>query len=175
MEKSENIKILFSKEEIENAVSKLAQKLNERYGDEEVSLICVLKGSVMFMTDLARKLTMPVKIEFIRLSSYGSGTKSSGIVNAIDISLPNMSEKNVIIVEDIIDSGHTAKFLVDFMKRNFKFKSLCFCSLLDKKIRREADINPDYYGFEIDDKFIVGYGLDYNGLYRNLPFIGYME
>ena len=115
------------------------------------------------------------EMEFIRLSSYGSGTKSSGKVNAVDISLPDLNNKNVLIVEDIIDTGHTAKFLIDFLHSNFKIKSLKFCSLLDKKIKREVDVEADYYCFEVDDKFLIGYGLDYDGLYRNIPYIGYIE
>ena len=95
-------------------------------------------------------------------------------MNAVDISLPDLNGKNVLIVEDIIDTGHTAKFLVDFINHNFKVKSLNFCSLLDKKVKREVEIDADYYCFEIDDKFLVGYGLDYDGYYRNLPYIGYV-
>ena len=129
----------------------------------------------MFMADLAKLLKMPVKMEFIRLSSYGSGTSYSGKVNAVDIKLPDLNDKNVLIIEDIIDTGHTAKFLVDFLNHNFKFKDLKFCALLDKKVKRAADINADYYCFEVDDKFVVGYGLDIDGLYRNLPYIGYVE
>lgn len=129
----------------------------------------------MFMTDLSKSLKMPLKMEFIRLSSYGSGFTSTGKVNAVDISLPDLNDKNVLIIEDIIDTGHTAKFLMDFIKHNFKTKSLKFCSLLDKKVKREVDIDPDYHVFEVDDKFLVGYGLDYDGYYRNLPYIGYVE
>lgn len=114
-------------------------------------------------------------MEFIRLSSYGSGFSSTGKVNAVDISLPDLNNKNVLIIEDIIDTGHTAKFLMDFIRHNFKTKSLKFCALLDKKIKREVDINPDYHAFEVDNKFLVGYGLDYDGYYRNLPYIGYVE
>ena len=149
--------------------------MNSEYKDEEVYLICVLKGSVMFMTDLAKYLKMPLRMEFIRLSSYGSGFSSTGRVNAVDISLPDLNGKNVLIREDIIDTGHTAKFLVDFINHNFKVKTLKFCSLLDKKIKREVDIDADFYCFEVDDKFLVGYGLDYDGYYRNLPYIGYVE
>lgn len=113
-------------------------------------------------------------MEFIRLSSYGSGFASTGKVNAVDISLPDLNGKNVLIVEDIIDTGHTAKFLMDFINHNFKVKSVKFCSLLDKRVKREVEIDPDYHGLEVDDKFLVGYGLDYDGVYRNLPYIGYV-
>ena len=174
MIKENDLKILYSSEQIQEKIIELAAKLNKEYKDEELYLICVLKGSVMFMTDLAKNLNMPLKMEFIRLSSYGSNFTSSGKVNAVDISLPDLNNKNVLIIEDIIDTGHTAKFLVDFINLNFQVKNLKFCSLLDKKIKRQVDINADYYCFEVDDKFLVGYGLDYDGYYRNLPYIGYV-
>lgn len=170
-----NIKVLFEADKIQEAIKSLGQKLNRLYNGEELYIICVLKGSVMFTADLVKHLTMPVKMEFIRLSSYGSGTVYSGKVNAVDISLPDLNGKNVLIVEDIIDTGHTAKFLVDFLNHNFKVKDLKFCSLLDKKVRREVDINADYYCFEVDDKFLIGYGLDLDGYYRNIPYIGYID
>ena len=175
MIKESDIKPLLSEEEIQNGIKKFADILNEKYKDQEVCLICVLKGSVMFFTDLAKLLKMPVQMEFIRLSSYGSGTTSSGKVNAVDIKLPDLNGKNVLIIEDIIDTGHTAKFLMDFLNHNFKFKDIKFCALLDKKIKREANIEADYYCFEVDDKYLVGYGLDIDGCYRNLPYIGYIE
>ena len=169
-----DLKVLFSENDIQNAIKNLGEKINADYKDEELFLICVLKGAVMFMVDLAKHLKMPVDMEFIRLSSYGSGFTSTGKVNAVDISLPDLNGKNVLIIEDIIDTGHTARFLMDFMKHNFKAKSVKFCSLLDKRIKREVDIDPDYYGLDVDDKFLVGYGLDYDGFYRNLPYIGYV-
>ena len=175
MIKKNDIKPLLNENELKAGIKALADKLNEKYKDEEVYLICVLKGSVMFMADLAKHLTMPVKMEFIRLSSYGSGTTSSGKVNAVDIKLPDLNGKNVLIIEDIIDTGHTAKFLMDFLNHNFKFKDIKFCALLDKKCKRVANIEADYYCFEVDDKFLVGYGLDIDGYYRNLTYIGYIE
>ena len=175
MIKETDLKVLYSESEIQSAIAKLGEKLNEEYENEELYLICVLKGSVMFMVDLAKHLKMPVKMEFIRLSSYGSAFASSGKVNAVDISLPDLNDKNVLVIEDIIDTGHTAKFLVDFINLNFHAKTMRFCSLLDKKIKRQVEIDPDYYAFEVDDKFLVGYGLDYDGYYRNIPYIGYVE
>ncbi len=172
--KIEDLKILFSEEQIQNKIKELGQELNKLYNGEEVYAICVLKGAVFFAIDLVKHLNMPLKMEFIRLSSYGTGFSTSGKVNAVDISLPDLNGKNVLIIEDIIDTGLTAKFLMDFMHCNFKTKSTKFCSLLDKKVSRRTDIEPDYYGFEIDDKFVVGYGLDYEGYYRNLRFIGYV-
>lgn len=170
-----DLKKLFTEEKIQSAIKTLGEQLNKEFEGEELCLICVLKGSVMFMADLAKHLKMPLKMEFIRLSSYGSGFTSSGKVNAVDISLPDLNNKNVLIIEDIIDTGHTARFLVDFITHNFRTKSLKFCSLLDKKIKREVEIDADYHCFEVDDKFLVGYGLDYEGYYRNLPYIGYVE
>ena len=175
MIKETDLKVLYSESEIQSAIAKLGEKLNEQYENEELYLICVLKGSVMFMVDLAKHLKMPVKMEFIRLSSYGSAFTSSGKVNAVDISLPDLNGKNVLVIEDIIDTGHTAKFLVDFINLNFHAKTMRFCSLLDKKNKRQVDIDPDYYAFEVDDKFLVGYGLDYDGYFRNIPYIGYVE
>ena len=173
--KETDLKVLLTEEQIQEKVFELASRLNEKYKNDELYLICVLKGSVMFLTDLAKHLKMPVKMEFIRLSSYGSKFQSTGKVNAVDIALPDLNDKNVLIIEDIIDTGHTAKFLVDFINLNFKPKSFKFCSLMDKKCKREVNINADYYCFEVDDKFLVGYGLDYDGYYRNIPYIGYIE
>ena len=153
----------------------MAGEMNAFYDGKEVYAICVLKGAVMFATDLVKNLNMPLKMEFIRLSSYNGGTTTSGKVNAVDISLPDLNGKNVLIIEDIVDTGLTAKFLLDFMNCNFHTKSTKFCSLLDKKIKRVTEVEPDYYGFEVDDKFLVGYGLDYDGYYRNLKYIGYSD
>lgn len=171
--KLNELNVLFTEEQIQTRIKSIANELNNLYKGEEVTAICVLKGAVMFAADLVKHLKMPLKMEFIRLSSYGSGTASSGKVHAVDISLPDLNGKNVLIIEDIIDTGHTAKFLLDFINNNFKTKSTKFCSLLDKKVSRVTDVEPDYYGFEIDDKFVVGYGLDFDGYYRNLKYIGY--
>lgn len=173
--KLEDLKVLFSEEQLKSRIKELAKTMNEFYKGEEVTAICVLKGAVIFAIDLVRELKMPVKLEFIRLSSYGSSTASSGKVNAVDIKLPDLNNKNVLIIEDIVDTGLTAKFLLDFIKVNFSVKTLKFCSLLDKKITRKVDVEPDYYGFEVDDRFVVGYGLDYDGYYRNLKYIGYKD
>lgn len=171
----DDIKILYTKEELQNRVKEIAKKINFHYLDEEIYVICVLKGSVLFTADLVKHLNMPIKMEFIRLSSYGSSVTSSGKVNAVDISLPDLNDKNVLIVEDIIDTGLTAKFLLDFIDNNFRTKTTKFCSLLDKKCFRKTAIEPDYVGFEIGDKFVIGYGLDYDGYFRNLDYIGYVE
>lgn len=175
MKKPEDFKVLFTEERIQNKIKELAKEINDFYKGEDIVAICVLKGAVMFAVDLLKNVNMPVQMEFIRLSSYGNDKVSSGKVHAVDISLPDLNDKNVLIIEDIIDTGHTAKFLLDFINNNFKTKSTKFCSLLDKKISRVTDIEPDYYGFEIDDKFVAGYGLDYEGFYRNLRYIGYSK
>ena len=172
---SMDLKVLYSENQIQEKIKELASKMNALYNGEEVTVICVLKGAVMFATDLVKYLNMPIQMEFIRLSSYGSSLTTSGKVNAVDIKLPDLNNKNVLIVEDIVDTGLTAKFLLDFMNMNFHVKTLKFCSLLDKKITRKIDIEPDFYGFEVDDRFVVGYGLDYDGYYRNLPYIGFKE
>jgi hypoxanthine phosphoribosyltransferase len=171
----DDIKILLSEDKIQARIKEIADELNSEYKNSEVYIICVLKGSIMFTVDLIKNLKMPLRTEFIRLSSYGSNYTSTGKVNAVDISLPDLNGKNVIVVEDIIDTGHTAEFLMGFIHHNFKTQSTKFLSLLDKRSKREVDINPDMYGFEIEDKFLVGYGLDYDGYYRNLRYIGYVE
>ena len=127
----------------------------------------------MFCADLVKHFSHPVQMEFIRISSYGHEQKSSNNLQAIDLTLPNLHDKNVLIVEDIIDTGLTARFLTDLFKIKHHPKKLAFVALLNKKCARQIDIEPDFYGFEIDDKFVVGYGLDYKGYYRNLPYIGY--
>lgn len=170
-----DIKVLFTEEDIQTRIKELAKELNKEYAEQELYAICVLKGSVMFMVDFLKHITVPTRMEFIRLSSYGSNYTSTGEIHAVDLSLPDLNGKNVIIIEDIVDTGHTAQFLTTYLKHHFKMKSYKFISLLDKKCRREVEIEPDMYGFEIDDKFLVGYGLDYDGFYRNLTYVGYVE
>lgn len=170
-----DLKVLITEEDLQKSIQQLGEKLNNFYKNEELYVISVLKGSVMFTVDLVKHLKMPLNMNFIRLSSYGSDFTSSGKVNAVDISLPDLNGKNVLIVEDIIDTGLTAKFLIDFMNLNFKTKSLKFCSMLDKAETRKVDIHPDFNCFKIGNHFVVGYGLDYDGFYRNLPYIGYLE
>lgn len=172
---TDNLKVLFSEEQLQTRIKSLAGEINDFYNGEEVVIVCVLKGAVMFMTDLAKYLTMPVLMEFLRLSSYGNGQKSSGIVKTIDSKLPDLSGKNILIVEDIIDTGLTAEYLIGLLKEKFSPKTVKFCSLLNKREMRKSNIQPDFYGFDIDNKFVVGYGLDDAGYCRNLPYIGYKE
>lgn len=169
-----NIKILYSEEVLQNKIKEIAEKINEKYKGEEICVICVLKGSTPFCMDLIKRLNSPVTLEFIRVSTY-EGDSSTGKVNHLDMTLPLLNDKNVLIVEDIVDTGFTADFLLNSIKLKNNTKSLELVSLLNKKIARKKDVRVDYYGFEIDDKFVVGYGLDYNGYYRNLPYIGYFE
>ena len=173
--KESDLKVLFSEEQLQARIKELAEEMNKFYNNEEVYAVIVLKGAVMFATDLVKHLNMPLRMEFIRLSSYGSGTVSSGKVNAVDIKLPDLNGKNVLIIEDIVDKGLTAKFLLDFISCNFKTKSTKFCSLLDKKCTRSIDVEPDYYGFDVGDQFLIGYGLDFDGYFRNLTYIGYAD
>lgn len=165
---------LFSEEAIQQRVKELADKINEDFkGGETLHLICVLKGSSYFAIDLSRHIKNPVQIEFVRLSSYGNEQESSRTVKSVDLTLPNLSDKNVIIVEDIIDTGHTAQFMWNYINNQHKAKRVEFVALLDKKCKREVDVKVNYTGFVIDDKFVIGYGLDYMGYYRNLKYIGH--
>lgn len=170
-----DLKILLTDEQIQTRIKSLADEINNDYKGEEIVLICVLKGAVMFAVDLSKHLNMPLKMEFIKLSSYGNGMTSSGKVQSFGAHLEEMNGKNVLIVEDIIDTGLTAEFLINYIKETYKPKTLKFCSLLNKKETRKSSVEPDYYGFEIGNKFVVGYGLDDEGYNRNLNYIGYKE
>ena len=171
----EKVDVLISEKEIENRILEIADRINKDYEGEELTLICVLKGGVMFMCDLAKRLNLNVRLDFMSVSSYGSQTKSSGVVKIIKDLDNSIDSKNVLVVEDIIDSGNTLSYLMDILKKRGP-KSIKLCTLLDKPSRREKkDVFVDYVCFEIEDKFVVGYGLDYDQRYRNLPYIGVME
>ena len=172
---ADKIRVLLSEEEVDKRIKEIADQINKDYEGKEVHLICILKGGVFFTCELAKRLTVPVTLDFMSVSSYGSGTESSGVVKIIkDLDQP-LEGKNVLIVEDIIDSGRTLAYLIDILhKRNPN--SIHLCTLLDKPERRRVDIHPDYSCFfTIPDEFVVGYGLDYDQKYRNLPFIGVVE
>lgn len=170
----EELKVLVPEAEIQKKLIELAADIEKEFcPGEDIYAVCVLKGSVMFFTDLVKHFKNNVQMEFIRISSYGHETKSTNNLQAIDLTLPNLEGKNVLIVEDIIDTGLTAKFLTDLFKIKHYPKKLVFTALLNKKCARLNDMEPDFYGFEIDDKFVVGYGLDYKGYFRNIPYIGY--
>ena len=168
-------KILVSSEEITKREKELADEISKYYKEKNSVPVIVglLKGSVPFMMGLVMKLDIDCEIDFMDVSSY-SGTNSIEVRVIKDIE-GSVTDRDVLIVEDIVDTGLTAKFLLDFIHCNFRAKSVKFCSLLDKKITRVADVDADYYGFEVDDKFLIGYGLDYDGYYRNIRYIGYME
>jgi len=170
-----NLKVLLTEEQIQERIKTLAKEINQYYNGEEIVIISVLKGAVMFTVDLAKHLNMPLRMEFIKLSSYGNGTTSSGKVQSFGAHLEEINGKNVLIVEDIIDTGLTAEFLINYIKEKYNPKTLKFCSLLNKTSSRKSPVEPDYYGFEIDNKFVVGYGLDDEGYSRNLSYIGYKE
>jgi hypoxanthine phosphoribosyltransferase len=164
---------LISREEIESIVKRLADQISKDYAGKELILICILKGAFMFLSDLIRHLRIPVKIDFVRLSSYGSKMRSSGqveITKDIEVSIEG---KEVLIIEDIIDSGHTLKFLKDRLSLS-RPNSVKVCALLDKKARREVSIEADYLGKAIEDVFVVGYGIDVEESYRHLPAIYYV-
>ncbi len=171
---SENIRVLISEEEIEKRILEMAKEISEFYKGEEVHLVSVLKGGVFFTCELAKRLTVPVSIDFMSVSSYGNDTKSSGVVKVIKDLDEAIEGKNVLVVEDIIDSGRTLSYLMENLKSR-KPKSLHLCTLLDKPERRVIEVQVDYTGFAIPDEFVVGYGLDYMQHYRNLPYIGIVE
>ncbi len=168
-------KILISEEEIKAAAKRLAEQIQRDCADEdEVVFVGLLKGSVQFMADLLKNIDMKCTIDFMCVSSYGKSLKSTGRVNIIkDLSEP-IDDKNVIIVEDIIDSGNTLSFIKKYFTAK-NAKSVRICTLLNKPSRREVEIDVDYIGFEVDDEFVVGYGLDYLEYYRNLPYIGVLK
>jgi hypoxanthine phosphoribosyltransferase len=166
--------VLISEKQIKEKVIELGQKIEKDYKGQEIFLIGVLKGASVFISDLMRCINLDVKIDFMSVSSYGMSTTSSGIVKILKDIDQDISNKNVIIVEDIIDTGLTLNYLKDYLlKKNAK--SIKICTLLDKPERRKCNIQVDYIGFEIEDKFIVGYGIDYKEMYRNLPYIAYVH
>ena len=171
---SEKIRVLLSEEEVDSRIREIAAMISRDYAGKEIHLICVLKGGVFFTCELVKRITVPVTLDFMSVSSYGDDTKSSGVVKIVkDLDQP-LEGKNVLIVEDIIDSGRTLSYLIDILgKRNPE--SIHLCTLLDKPERRVRDVKVDYSCFNIPDEFVVGYGLDYAQKYRNLPFIGVVE
>ena len=164
---------LLSQEQITSIVQGLANQISKDYAGKELVLVCILKGAFMFLSDLIRHLRIPVQVDFVRLVSYGSGMKTSGKIEITkDVEIP-IEKKDVLIIEDIIDSGRTLQFLKDRLALSGP-RSIKVCALLDKKARREVDMEADYLGTEVDDVFIVGYGIDFNENYRHLPEIYYV-
>lgn len=171
---AEKIKVLISEEEVDARIRELGEKISKEYEGKQIHLICVLKGGVFFMCELAKRITVPVPMDFMCVGSYGDGTKSSGVVRLAKDLDESIENKEVLIVEDIIDSGNTLYYLMDVLRQR-KPASLRLCTLLDKPDRRVKDVHVDWTGFEIPDEFVVGYGLDYAQKYRNLPYIGVVE
>ena len=171
---ADKIRVMIPEEEVLTRIEELGKQISEEYAGEDVHLICILKGSVMFMSDLSKRITVPVTMDFMKVSSYGDGTQSSGRVKISKDLDETIEGKNVIVIEDIIDTGRTLAYLLEVLKlRNPK--SLKLCTLLDKPDRRVTEVAVDYVGFQIPDEFVVGYGLDYAQKYRNLPYVGVVE
>ncbi|MEZ3502958.1 MAG: hypoxanthine phosphoribosyltransferase [Lachnospiraceae bacterium] len=169
-----HIEVMLTEEVVNARIKELGEQISRDYAGKSIHLICILKGSVYFTCELAKRITIPVTMDFMQCSSYGAETKSSGIVKlAKDLDEPIM-DREVLIIEDIIDSGRTLSHLKDLLGQR-KPASLRLCTLLDKPDRRVAEVNVEYVGFQIEDKFVVGYGLDYDQKYRNLPYIGVVE
>ena len=171
---SETIRVLIPEEEVDKRIRELGEQISKEYAGKQIHLICVLKGGVFFMCELAKRITVPVSMDFMCVGSYGDGTKSSGVVRIAKDLDESIENKEVLIVEDIIDSGNTLYYLMDVLHRRNP-ASIRLCTLLDKPDRRVKDVKVYYTGFEIPDEFVVGYGLDYAQKYRNLPYIGIVE
>lgn len=171
---AETIRVMISEEDVDKRIEELGRQISEDYVGKSVHLICILKGSVFFMCELAKRITVPVSMDFMSVGSYGDGTTSSGIVRISKDLDEALEGKDVIIIEDIIDSGRTLYYLMDVLGQR-KPSSMRLCTLLDKPDRRVKDVKVDYVGFSIPDEFVVGYGLDYAQKYRNLPYIGVVE
>lgn len=171
---SDKISVMIDEKKVDQRIEEIGKEISEAYEGKCVHMICVLKGSVFFACELAKRITVPVSLDFMSVSSYGNDTKSSGVVKIVkDLDEP-LEGKDVLIVEDIIDSGRTLSYLIEILKKRNP-ASLQLCTLLDKPDRRVKEVKVDYTCFEIPDEFVVGYGLDYAQKYRNLPYIGVVE
>lgn len=171
---AERISVLISEEEVNDKIKEMADQINKDYEGKALHVICILKGGVFFTCELTKRLSIPVSLDFMQVSSYGNATSTSGIVRIVKDLDDSMEGKDVLIVEDIIDSGKTLHYLIPVLKQRNP-KSIRLCALLSKPERREAEVTIDYLGFEIPDEFVVGYGLDYSQKFRNLPYIGVVE
>ncbi len=168
-------RVLVSEKEIEEIVERIAKRIDEDYKDKNLLMLCILKGSVVFFGDLLRKITVPAEIDFMRVSSYGASTESSGDIRILlDIDHAKLKDCDILIVEDIIDSGRTLSYLCEYLRFRGA-KSVHTCTLLDKPDRRVTEFEPEYTGMVIPDEFVVGYGLDYNEKYRTLPYVGVLK
>lgn len=171
---AEHVKVLLTEEEVDQRIQAIGDQISKDYEGKQVHLVCVLKGGSFFMCELAKRITVPVSLDFMSVSSYGGDTKSSGVVKIVKDLDESIRDKDVLVVEDIVDSGRTLSYLLE-MLRDRGPRSLRLCTLLDKPERRVVDVDVDYTGFVIPDEFVVGYGLDYDQRYRNLPYIGIVE
>lgn len=168
---AETISVMIPEEDISARIRELGEQITRDYEGREVHLVCVLRGGCFFMCELAKRIDVPVTLDFMSVSSYGMGTQSSGVVKIVKDLDDSVEGRHVIVIEDIVDSGRTLSYLLEMLKERGA-KSVKLCTLLDKPSRRAVDVNVDYTGFEIPDEFVVGYGLDYAQKYRNLPYIG---
>ncbi len=168
---AEQIEVLLSEEAVNKKIREIGEQISKDYAGKKVHLVCVLKGASFFTCELAKRITVPVSLDFMSVSSYGSDTTSSGVVRIIKDLDESITDRNVLVVEDIVDSGRTLSYLLEMLKQRGA-ADVKLCALLDKPERRVVDVKVDYIGFQIPDEFVVGYGLDYNQKYRNLPYIG---
>lgn len=171
---TDKVRVMISEEQVNKRTRELAEQISKDFEGKSIHLICILKGSVFFSCELAKRLTIPVTLDFMSVSSYGSETVSSGRVRILKDLDESIQGRNVLIVEDIIDSGNTLSYLMELLGTRAP-ETLSICTLLDKPDRRTADVDVKYVGFVIPDEFVVGYGLDYDQYYRNLPYVGVVE
>lgn len=165
---------MFTEEEVDRRIQEIGDQITKDYAGKQIHMVCVLKGGAFFMCELAKRIKLDVSLDFMSASSYGSGTESSGLIKIVkDLDEP-LKDKEVIVVEDIVDSGRTLSYLLKMLSERGP-KSLKLCTLLDKPSRRVTDVDVTYTGFKIPDEFVVGYGLDYDQMYRNLPYIGVVK
>ena len=170
----ERVEVLLTEQKVDERIQAIGEQISRDYAGRQVHLVCVLKGGAFFICELAKRITVPVSLDFMSVSSYGSDTKSSGVIRIVKDLDESIKDKDVIVVEDIVDSGRTLSYLLKMLQSRGP-RSLALCTLLDKPERRVVDVNVNYTGFQIPDEFVVGYGLDYDQRYRNLPYIGVVK
>lgn len=171
---AERVEVLISEETVDAKIKELGEQISRDYEGQELHIICILKGSIFFTCELAKRITVPVTLDFMSVSSYGSDTKSSGVIKIAKDLDESILGRDVLVIEDIVDSGNTLSYLLEMLQSR-KPNSLRLCTLLDKPERRRKPVHVDYTGFEIPDEFVVGYGLDYAQKYRNLPYVGIVK
>lgn len=171
---TESVRIMLSEEDVDRRIQEIGEQISKDYAGQQVHLVCILKGGSFFMCELAKRIAIPVSFDFMSVSSYGGETESSGVVRIVKDLDEKLEGKSVIVIEDIVDTGRTLGYLLEMLQQRGP-KSLALCTLLDKPSRRIIPVKVDYTGFQIPDEFVVGYGLDYDQKYRNLPYIGVVE